>query len=138
MCSGGQGEFDLHLHDQQVGAACGSTTPGSNKTVETLPDGSTNTVYTNAFGQVMLSVFTDYGLESVAAASRATTTRVASILQAGPSVVTGYSESNADLVGYSSGNASYLDDDDGLVIGVHLRLFDDRHDFHGRRRGRLL
>src|SRR5262249_39052708 len=37
------------------------------------------------------------------------------VLAAGPSVVTGYSESNADLVGYSGGNATYLADAVGLV-----------------------
>ena len=85
-----------------------------NKAVETLPDGSTNTVYTNGSGQVMLRVFTDPASNvwrwytKYDAAGRP-------VLAAGPSVVTGFSESYADLVNVISGNAAYLSDSAGLV-----------------------
>src|SRR5205823_6483433 len=37
------------------------------------------------------------------------------VLEAGPSAVTGYSESYNDLVHFTSGNAQYLSDSGGLV-----------------------
>jgi RHS repeat-associated protein len=85
------------------------------KTVQTRPDGSTVTTYKNAFGLVMLSVETD----TAASLSRDRYNRYDDlervVLTADPSAVSGYSESNADLVGYSGGNATYLRDSDGLL-----------------------
>ncbi len=115
VCSGGQGEFE-YSYTANSSAGLLVTNEWANKTVETLPDGSTNTVYTNAFGQVMLSVFDDVGTSGVWHQFYRYDDAGRTTLEAGPSVVTGYSESNADLVGYSGGNATYLDDDDGLVM----------------------
>ena len=84
------------------------------KTVETLPDSTTNTVYTNALGQVMLKVYTD-----ASSSQWITYYRYDSqgrlILQANPSAVSGFSDTYADLVHYTSGNAQYLRDSDGLI-----------------------
>ena len=56
VCSSGQGTFSYTY-------TASSNTPGPNswsmETVETLPDGNTNTVYTNSSGNIMLNVFTD-------------------------------------------------------------------------------
>src|SRR5260370_15828107 len=85
------------------------------KTVETLNDGSTNTVYTNQFGEVMLRSFHD-------AASGNTwdwfneydgSGRI--IVSASPSAVTGYSDSYTDLLNNQGANYQYLSHSSGLI-----------------------
>jgi RHS repeat-associated protein len=95
-----------------------SNTPGFNswamKTVETLPDSNYDTVYTNAYGEVMLVdhhagssdwntfyAYDDQGRRT---------------LTADPSAISGYSQSYADLMhndGY--GNYAYLNDSSGFI-----------------------
>ena len=85
------------------------------KTVETLPDFSTNTVYTNFAGQVMLKDFHDAatGLDTIDYWQYDDSGHL--ILHANPSAVTGYDETEPDLVHFVSGNAQYLSDNDGLI-----------------------
>ena len=81
------------------------------KTTETLPDGNTNTIYTNAYGEVMLSVsqsgsqswgnFTEYDQNSLYDGGRI-------ILQANPSALTGHDDAQADLM-------NNLADSQGLI-----------------------
>jgi RHS repeat-associated protein len=83
------------------------------KTVETLPDATTNTVYTNVAKQVMLTAYTAgsqtwHWFHRYDEGGRL-------VLSANPSAVTGYSDQYADLVNYQSGNAQYLADSAGLV-----------------------
>ena len=54
----GQGTFSYTYSTNTATSLLDSNT-WQTKTVETLQDGTTNTVYTNGFGQVMLSVYTD-------------------------------------------------------------------------------
>jgi RHS repeat-associated protein len=115
VCTGGQGEFEYTYTANSSFGGLIDPNRWANKVVETLPDGSTNTVYTNASGQVMLEVFDDAGASGEWRRYYRYDSAGRTILEAGPSAVTGYSESNADLVGYSGGNATHLDDDDGLV-----------------------
>src|SRR6185437_382569 len=88
------------------------------KTVETLPDGNQNIIYSNYASQTMLSVFQDtsktppdgqlctyYQYDSSANL----------ILQANPSAVNGFSDSYADLVNWQSGTAQYLNKTSGLI-----------------------
>ena len=58
VCSGGQGEF---TYAYTANSAAGPFDPNgwAVKTVETLPNGTTNTVYTNGAGEVMLSAVAD-------------------------------------------------------------------------------
>ncbi|VTR98885.1 rhs repeat-associated core domain-containing protein : YD repeat protein OS=Isosphaera pallida (strain ATCC 43644 / DSM 9630 / IS1B) GN=Isop_2419 PE=4 SV=1: RHS_repeat: PT-HINT [Gemmata massiliana] len=111
-CSAGQGAYTYSY-------TTSSNTIGHNswatKTVETRPDGSTNTVYTNAFGGVMLTAFADVttGLVSITYYQYDSKGRV--VLVANPSAVTGYSNAYPDLVRFVSGNAQYLSDSSGLV-----------------------
>ncbi|MDY3558363.1 RHS repeat-associated core domain-containing protein [Gemmata sp. JC673] len=111
-CSAGQGSYTYTYTPS-------SNTIGFNswavKTVEVRPDGSTSTVYTNAYGQVMLKAFTDAvtSLTSVTYYRYDAAGRV--VLAANPSAVTGYSDSFADLVRFVSGNAVYLSDTTGLM-----------------------
>src|SRR5262249_3221383 len=58
VCSGGQGEFN-YTYSTNSSAGPLETNRWANKAVETLPDGTTNTVYTSAFGQIMLSALSD-------------------------------------------------------------------------------
>src|SRR5207249_2663169 len=68
--------------------------PGENawamKTVETLPDGSTDTVYTNAYAQVMLKAHTASGQTWATYYQYDAQGRLA--LAAAPSAVSGYSD----------------------------------------------
>ncbi len=97
-----------------------SNSPGSNswdvKTVETLPDSSTNTVFTNAYGEVMLRDFHD----SVSGSDWDYFTEFDSagrpILTAQPSAVTGYSSTYSDLLHKTSGNYQYLSNSAGLLL----------------------
>jgi RHS repeat-associated protein len=112
-CSGGQGEFDYSYTANSSWDGSLAYNVWKTKTVETLPDGTTNTVYTNPFGEVMLKVHTESSQSWLTYDKYDDAGRV--VLEALPSAVTGYSESNADLVGYSGGNATYLSDSAGLL-----------------------
>jgi RHS repeat-associated protein len=85
------------------------------KTVETLPDGNQNIVYTNAYGEVMLQVYHDVtsGLNWETYYQYDGAGRI--ILTANPSAVTGYDDSHADLLNNQSGNYQYLNDSAGLI-----------------------
>jgi hypothetical protein len=85
------------------------------KTVETLPDGNTNTIYSNAFGQQMLKVFTQTSTGQQWMDFYAYDDQGRMILHANPSAVTGYDESKADLLNQVSGNYQYLSDTQGLI-----------------------
>ena len=110
--TGGLGEFTYTYSTNSANGPLDAST-WTTKTVETRPDGSTNTIYANGFGQVMLSALSDGTSTWRAYAQFDSAGRVT--LTAGASTVTGLSESNADLVGFSGGNASYLSDSAGLV-----------------------
>lgn len=81
--------------------------------METLPDGSTNTVYLNALGEVMLSVHSD-GMNAWREFYRYDDDGRL-VLHARPSAITGYSESYADLLHSVSGNYEFLSDNGGLI-----------------------
>ncbi|VTR94318.1 rhs repeat-associated core domain-containing protein : RHS repeat-associated core domain protein OS=Singulisphaera acidiphila (strain ATCC BAA-1392 / DSM 18658 / VKM B-2454 / MOB10) GN=Sinac_0291 PE=4 SV=1: RHS_repeat: RHS_repeat [Gemmata massiliana] len=111
-CSAGQGTYTYTYTPSSNAAGHNSW---AMKTVETRPDGSTNTVYTNAYGGVMLTAFADAatGLVSITYYQYDSKGRV--VLVANPSAVTGYSDTYSDLVRFVSGNAQYLSDSSGLV-----------------------
>lgn len=83
------------------------------KTVETLPDGSKNIVYSNYAARTMLTVrqsgtdewcyFTEYD------------DSLRPILEAAPSAISGYDETKADLLDKIAGSYQYLRDTSGLV-----------------------
>jgi RHS repeat-associated protein len=85
------------------------------KTVETLPDGNTNTVYTNYAGEVMLKVYHDAtsGLNWEWFTQYDGSGRV--LMQAGPAAVTGYNDTYADLLHFSNGSYQYLSNTTGLI-----------------------
>src|SRR5262249_5961662 len=94
-----------------------SNSPGVNswatKTVETRPDGGTDTVYTNAYGQIMLPASTPAGSSSAWLGWNKYDSAGRMILSAAPSALSGYSDSYADLLHSVSGNYQYLNDSSG-------------------------
>ena len=115
VCSGGQGEFDYAYTDNTSWTGERGPNLWAAKTVETLPDGNTNTVYTNVWGQVLLRKYTDTATSQTWLWYSRYDDNGRLVLSAEPSAVSGYSESNADLVGYSGATATYLRDSEGLV-----------------------
>ncbi|MBY0526200.1 MAG: hypothetical protein K2R98_22590 [Gemmataceae bacterium] len=100
-CSAGQGTFTY--------AYFTSTHPdGFNfwhtRTTETLPDGSSNVIYTNRYGQEMGRIFTDAttGLQYFTFTKFDDAGRT--ILTANPSAVVGFDETKADLLDLENGN----------------------------------
>jgi RHS repeat-associated protein len=111
VCTGGQGTFTYSY-------ASSTFSPGYNswaeKTVETLPDSSTNTVYTNFAGETMLDVFQSGSQKWENFYQYDASGRL--ILQANPSAVTGYNESYADLLDQNHvGDYGYLSSNTGLI-----------------------
>ena len=92
------------------------------KTVETLPDGNTNTVYTNYAGEVMLLAYKDISDPANSSLSGKTWMTWAKydtsgrlIEDAAPSAVTGYDDTKADLLNFQSGTSTYLANSAGIL-----------------------
>ena len=85
------------------------------KTVETLPDGNQNIVFTNYAGNVMLKVFKSGSDQWFRFKRYDDNSRL--ILTAESSAVLGYDETKADLMDFQSGTGTYeyLADDNGLI-----------------------
>ncbi|OAI41010.1 hypothetical protein AYO40_00590 [Planctomycetaceae bacterium SCGC AG-212-D15] len=83
------------------------------KTVETLPDGNQNIVYSNYAGQAMLMVFQSGSNQWCTFNEYSADGKI--ILSAMPSAVSGFSESYADLLHSVGGNYQYLNDHSGLI-----------------------
>ena len=96
-----------------------SNTPGLNswavKTVETLPDGNSDTVYTNAAGEVMLFDHYDAATSQDFDTFDEYDSLGHVILAAQPSAVSGYNDSYADLLDYSGGSYADLNSSTGLI-----------------------
>ena len=86
-----------------------------NKTVETRPDNSTFTVFSNEAGQTMLSELKEGSDTWLSFYKYNSDNRL--ILQATPAAITGYDETKADLLDYDpgSGTYAYLRDHAGLI-----------------------
>ncbi|MDY3560564.1 hypothetical protein R5W23_001808, partial [Gemmata sp. JC673] len=113
-CSAGQGTY-TYAYTTSVNPD--GVNSWKTKTVERLPTGSTNTVYTNYLGQVMLRASYDPGAAQTWVTYYRYDAAGRVVFQAEPSAMTGYSDSYADLVHFVSGNASYVSDSSGLVTG---------------------
>jgi RHS repeat-associated protein len=111
-CTGGLGTYTYSY-------TASTNTAGFNswamKTTETLPDSNQNVVYTNAYGEVMLKAYTDETTSQTWDTFYKYDSQGHLILQASPSAVTGYDDSDADLLHSVSGNYQYLSDSTGLV-----------------------
>lgn len=112
VCTGGQGTYTFTY-------TASGFAPGYNRwnmrTEETLPDGSKNIVYTNAYGQVMLKSFKDVsGSEWRSFFKYDDAGRVE--LQADQVAITGCDDSYSDLLHSVSNNYQYLDDSNGQIV----------------------
>src|SRR5262249_35576213 len=88
----GQGTFTYAYTDSANGPAPNNW---QTKTVETLPDGTTNTVYTNAYGAVLLKAHAEGGQTWIEYWQYAANGGV--LLHAAPSAVNSYSDASASL-----------------------------------------
>jgi RHS repeat-associated protein len=88
------------------------------KTTEGLPDGNSNIVYTNAFGEIMLRVYHDAGSGNNWERFTKFDGAGRTILLANPSALTGYDDTKADLLNSQSGNYQYMSDTSGLVTTI--------------------
>ncbi|MCG6157614.1 hypothetical protein L1A08_17570, partial [Rubinisphaera sp. ICM_H10] len=112
VVQGGTMEFTYSYTDSSNAAGPNSW---KRKTVETRPDGSQYTVFTNAAGLPMLADLGDGSSHWISFTKYDAENRV--IMEASPSAVTGYSEAAADLLEFNSGTGkyTYLRDDEGLI-----------------------
>jgi RHS repeat-associated protein len=85
------------------------------KTVETLPDASTDTVYANPYGEVMLRVFFDAPAGLTYRSFHKYDSAGRLVLSAWPSAVTGYDETKPDLLNNVNGSYQYLSSSSGLI-----------------------
>ena len=110
--SGGQGTYTYSY-------TASSNSPGFNswamKTIVTAPDGSMDTVYTNAYGQVMLDDHYDPTSEVDTVSFYVYSSSGQLILSAAPSAVSGYDDGYADLLNKIDGSYTYLNDSSGLI-----------------------
>jgi YD repeat-containing protein len=85
------------------------------KTVEGLPDGNQNIYYTNAYGEVMLSVYHDTTTNQSWPTFYQYDGQGRVLERADPSTVTGYDDSHADLLVGQGGSYQYLSNDSGRL-----------------------
>jgi YD repeat-containing protein len=129
-CTGSTGQ-GAYTYAYTTSANANGTNSWTTKTVETLPDGNQNIVYTNSIGEVMLEAFSDISdaaNTSLNGLVWATYHRFDAdgreVLTAQPSAVAitnltslAAAQANADLVGYNStaGTYAYLSSGSGVI-----------------------
>ena len=111
-CSGGLGTFTYSYTLSNNPAGYNSWAV---KTVETLPDGNENIVYSNYAGEQMLSVFMDTTTGQQWRTFYQYDGQGRVLEMANPSAVTGYDDSHADLLNNQAGHYQYLSDNSGLI-----------------------
>jgi RHS repeat-associated protein len=116
-CSGGLGEFTLSYTPNSVEP--NTLNDWVMKTVETLPDGSSNTVYTNVIGATILKVFHDAitGLNTSTFHTYDQDGR--RIMTASPSAILGWDDKYSDLLHNVNGNYEFLSDTVGVIETVN-------------------
>ena len=115
VCSGGLGTYSYTYSTNTSYVGVIDPNIWYYKTVETLPDGNENIVYTNYTGQTILSIYEDTTSDQQWLTYNQYNGVGEVILTANPSAMTGYSESDGDLVGWSDGAAAYISSDSGLI-----------------------
>jgi RHS repeat-associated protein len=112
VCSAGLGTYTFAY---TVSGNAASVNKWKVKTVETLPDGNQNVVYTNAYGEVMLKVFKEVSTGREWATFHQYDLQGREVLRAEPSAVSGYSEAYADLLHWTGTGYEFLRDTQGLI-----------------------
>ncbi len=113
--AGGNGTFTNAFTTNPNGLSTSDYNYWNVKTIETLPDGNQNIVYTNFQKQVMLSVFKNTTTNDKWISYKKYTSKGYVTVEADPVAMTGYDDTYNDLVHYSSGNAAYISDSAGRV-----------------------
>ncbi len=112
VCTGGLGEYNYAY-------TTSSFADGYNnwrtKTVETLPDGNQNIIFTNFVGETILKVFKDVTSSQEWPTFFKYDNQGRLLVTANPSAVDGYDETKADLVDNVSGNYQHIRDSAGLI-----------------------
>ncbi|MFO0935124.1 MAG: RHS repeat-associated core domain-containing protein [Gemmataceae bacterium] len=111
MCSAGQGTYTYSYATPSTFTRYANT--WAYKVVETLPDSTTNTYYTDFQQNLLMKVHTDGSNQWIWDYRYDNSGRL--IMASQPSAVSGFDETLSDLIGYSGGSATYLRDSDGLV-----------------------
>ncbi|MGH3579502.1 MAG: hypothetical protein ACRDU0_18360, partial [Mycobacterium sp.] len=119
QCAGASTASPAGLGTYTYSYTSSSNSPGYNawavKILEVLPNGNTNTVYSNAYGEVMLKAFHDAATGQTWETFRKYDSAGRTVLTAAPSAITGYDDTKADLLNSVSGNYQYLSDSSGLI-----------------------
>jgi len=111
VCTGGQGTF---TYSYALSSFSNGYNNWATKTLETLPDSSTNTVYANYAGEAMLDVFQNGSQKWENFYKYDSSGRLTQ--QANPSAVAGYNEAYADLLDQNQvGDYGYLSSTTGLI-----------------------
>ncbi|MCI0681759.1 MAG: FG-GAP-like repeat-containing protein, partial [Gemmataceae bacterium] len=109
-CCGGAGGLGEYTFTYANSSFANSHNNWARKTVETLPDGNQHIVYTNFAGQVMLKAFKDTTTDDEWITYFKYDTSGRLIWTVNPSALTGYDDSQPDLV-----TSTHLRDSEGLI-----------------------
>ncbi len=111
-CTGGLGTYTYSYTTSTNPAGYNSWAV---KTVETLPDGNQDIIYSNFAGEQMLHIFLDTSSGQKWETFYQYDDQGRVISMANPSAVTGYDDSHADLLNNQNGHYQYLSDNSGLI-----------------------
>jgi RHS repeat-associated protein len=111
----GQGEYDFVYSKNEHALSGDMFNQWANKTVENLPNAGLLTIYTNVYGQMVLSSQQETSSSSQKWDNYYHYDAVGGLLyHATPSAVSGFNETKDDLVDFEEGNAVWLRDDIGV------------------------
>jgi len=114
-CCGGSGGLGTYEFAYHVSGFADGHNSWSRKTVETLPDGNQNMVFTNFAGQVMLKVFKDVTTSDEWITFYKYDNDGRLIWTAQPSAVSGYDEERPELLDNSMGGYEHMRNSEGLI-----------------------
>ena len=112
VCTGGLGEY---TYSYTFSSFANGYNNWRTKTVETLPDGNQNIVYTNFIGETILKVFKDTTNSQEWPTYSRYDSQGRLILAADTAAISGYDETKADLLNNVSGDYQYIRNSAGLV-----------------------
>ncbi len=115
VCTGGLGEY---TYAYTISAFVNGYNNWRTKTVETLPDGNQNIVYTNFIGETILKIFKDTTTSQEWPSYYRYDSQGRLILTADTAAIDGYDETKADLLDNQSGDYQHLRNSVGLITNI--------------------